>query len=155
VAAAWAGAERRWLAVGGTPTTRAPAEGAGVAPIGDDLLTLAWAELLDELGARVTSRPWRPLVAVQFPTEVHQVWTVDLLGEDDRHASRPAGVTDPDDPLHLLGEARATTESPLQVDGHQGSSTLNELVDGSSLWIPVSLPTTQGNLQRYSPVSSP
>jgi hypothetical protein len=37
---------------------------------------------------RVALQTMDALVAIQFPTEVHQVSTVDLLGEDDRHASR-------------------------------------------------------------------
>src|SRR4029450_10638788 len=82
------------------------AEEARVAPLGDEVVALAWAQLLDEFGARVALQTVDALVPVQFPTEVHQVSTVDLLGEDDRHASRPAGVNDSDDPLHLLSEAR-------------------------------------------------
>jgi hypothetical protein len=81
------------------------AEEARVAPLGDEVVALPRAELLDELGARVALEAMDALVAVQLPTEVHQVPPVDLLGEDDRHASRPAGLNHPDDPLHQLREA--------------------------------------------------
>src|SRR6266545_121657 len=118
------------------------AEEARVAPFGDEVVTLAWAELLDEFGARVALQTMDALLAVQLPTEVHEVSTVDLLGEDDRYASGPAGVNHSDDPLHLLGEARHERDprllewlvpALLHVDHDEGRSALNQRRHGVSL----------------------
>src|SRR6266540_3598235 len=58
------------------------AEEARVAPFGNEVVALARAELLDELGAGVALETVDALVAVQLPAEVYEVSTVDLLGED-------------------------------------------------------------------------